>query len=397
MIGLLCILLAGLFSWQIISHMVKSQHTLDSKLDSLELVLKQTGEKVDSISQQKQEVDSELKQNKAVINDLQKKLIEIRRENRNKINNPDRLDEQRKSLPVPQNVWIEYAEKNMVINWDPVPGAIGYNVYRGAKETTEKVYREKLNKVLITSDNRFVFIWRFNNGQRERTVKGYKHYISVTAVFNQNGHFIESVSSQSVSNDYFNGFSDMTSEKRILSVLQDKQESAYIPTIYGNNDKYAFIKFMIGPGRYLTDILRDSLDFQEVGACDPVSTIALKLLSDWGLYALRAEGIFIEEYHVFIIIKVENVEYVLDFTADQFVPDVAPVMVPRDLCFLNKEGRLDVAGKPVYLIEKVYPADTFELTNTKKSRVYHNIYQKVYNEFFSLEPVEKIGDLEIIR
>ena len=69
---------------------------------------------------------------------------------------------------------------------------------------------------------------------------------------------------------------------------------------------------MTGPGRYLTKLLRDSINFQEVGACDPVSTIALMLLKEWDLYAYKAEGVFIEEYHTFIVITINHVDYILD-------------------------------------------------------------------------------------
>jgi uncharacterized coiled-coil protein SlyX len=391
----LFILFIIFYGYITITEIHSAQKRISDKIDSLEIRINRITEQDKTFSERYDNNAREIVEHKNSINKLEKNIREINK--RIKYRNSMTRESQADNLPIPQNVWAEYAEKNLVINWDPVKGAVGYNVYRSAVANAAKSEMEQLNQRLITSDNRFVFIWRFTNGKRERMLKGYRHYISITAVFNQQGVKVESGLSQTVSNSYFDGFSNMTSERRIENILLDEQKSAYLPTIYGSNDKYSFIKFMSGPGQYLTKLLRDSLDFQEVGACDPVSTIALKLLSDWGLYALRAEGVFIEEYHTFIVLKVANVEYILDFTGDQFVPDVSPVMVPRDLCYINKQGQLDSAGKPIYLIEKVYPAESFELNNTKKSRVYHNIYRTVYNAYIDLVPIQQMGELEIIR
>ena len=243
---------------------------------------------------------------------------------------------------------------------------------------------EKINRKLITSGPRFVFIWRFNNGHREKTIKGYHHYISVTAVFDLNGDTCESELSTEVSNNYFDGFAKMTSEERINKILLTEQHSSQLPIEYKSNHLDNFISFMTGPGRYLTEIIRDSLNFQDVGACAPISTIALQLLNLWGLDALKAEGSFIEQFHTFIIIKVENVDYVLDFTADQFVPGVSPVIIPRDFCYIRKNGRLDTVGKEIYRIAKLSTPESTKLKNTRKSRIYHQIYRKVFSEYFGL-------------
>jgi len=37
----------------------------------------------------------------------------------------------------------------------------------------------------------------------------------------------------------------------------------------------------------------------------------------------------------------------MDYAADQFLPDVSPVIFPRDFSFLGENGRLAKAGKPV--------------------------------------------------
>ena len=59
------------------------------------------------------------------------------------------------------------------------------------------------------------------------------------------------------------------------------------------------------------------------------------------------------------------------------------MIVPRDLCFLSKEGKLNNTGRPVYQIERIFPPESIKLnTNRKKSRIYHNIYQKVFDKYF---------------
>jgi hypothetical protein len=286
-------------------------------------------------------------------------------------------------LQVPQHVWVEYSEKNLVVNWDSVAGAIGYNVYRSSKKSDEKEDMELLNRKMITSAPRFVFIWRFDQGQRERSIKGHQHFIAVTAVYNIDGDTCESALSARVSNKYFDGFSNVISKRRIENILQEEQKSEPLPVSVIPNSKGDFIAFMTGPGRYLTKVLRDSLDFLEVGACEPVSTIALKLLSKWGLHAFKAEGLFIEEFHTFLVINLEDVEYILDFTADQFVPNVAPVMVPRDLCFINREGKLDTTGTAIYQIGKLFSTESSQLNETKATRIYQSIYRNVFDAYIN--------------
>jgi hypothetical protein len=285
------------------------------------------------------------------------------------------------NLQVPKNIWIDYAEKSLAVNWDSVAGAIGYNVYQSFDRDAGKKEMQILNRKLITSGPRFVFIWSFDNGERERAIKGYKHFLSVAAVFAVDGDTVESNLSEKLTNNYFEGFSNITSEESIRKIIIHKQKADSLPIQISNNRINTFIQFMDGPGRYLTELLRDSLNFQEIGACDPVSTIALNLLKDWDLYAYKAEGVFIEEFHTFIVITINHVDYILDFTADQFIPGVSPVLVPRDKCYINKNGRLNLTGKPVYQIGRLSRPGNSKLNNSERSQVYHTIYRMVAEKY----------------
>ena len=70
-------------------------------------------------------------------------------------------------------------------------------------------------------------------------------------------------------------------------------------------------------------------------------------------------------------------EYVVDVTADQFVPDVSPVVLPRDLCHLNDKGRFAPEGVPVYQIGKVYAPERSELVDSEVSDLYRHLLNQV--------------------
>lgn len=135
---------------------------------------------------------------------------------------------------------------------------------------------------------------------------------------------------------------------------------------------------MSGPGRRLFDTMQVLIDPREVGGCTPVSTVLVKLLKKYGIQACRADGTFIEEFHSFVIINIEGVEYVLDFTADQFVPGVAPVLVPRNHCFINPlNGRFGAEGRAVYTVARLFLADNIRIADSEDAAVYRRLLNSV--------------------
>lgn len=285
-----------------------------------------------------------------------------------------------KILP-PTNIQIGYSEKCLDISWDSVTGAIGYNIYTSSTPFVSKSKKRKINKKLITSGIHFTYIWHFEKKEKVRKIKGYKHYIAVTSVFEINGKKRESGLSKEVNNCYFEDFNKINSPTATQNILKESQKTPLLPIVKYSNSKEIFIKFMEGPGRELSTWIKKNIDPKETGACAPISTILVKLLQHFGLYAFRIDGNFIKEFHTFIIINIDKVEYVLDFTADQFIPNVAPVMVPRDLCFINKNGKFDQSGIPAYSIAKVYSADQVELSDDKSADIYREIYKKIITTY----------------
>lgn len=287
----------------------------------------------------------------------------------------------RGEISSPENIKIKYAEKSLGISWDTVPGAIGYNIYTSNSPPATKTNRIKINKKLITSGTHFTYIWHFENGEKVRKIKGYKHHIAVTSVFEINGKKRESKLSKEKNNSYFDGFDRINTKTEILTILQDSQRTPLLPVVKYSNEKKNFIEFMTGPGKGLYTLIKKQIDFKEVGACAPISTVLVKLLQHYGLNAFRIDGTFIREFHTFIIINVDKVEYVLDFTADQFVPGVIPVLIPRDYCHLNEQGKLALEGIPVYRLAKVYNADQVELSNDTSAVVYKDIYNTIVKKY----------------
>ena len=283
-----------------------------------------------------------------------------------------------KVLP-PTNINIDYTETTLDITWDTVPGATGYNIYTGRSADIPKKDKIKVNQKLITSGPHFAYIWHFENGKKVRKIKGYTHYISVASVLSIKGKNYESALSEEINNCYFDGFKHVDSRNAILNIFQKSQKETFLPVKKIGNRKEDFIQFMEGPGKKLNALIKKHVDPKETGGCEPVSTILVKILKKFRLHAYRIEGHFIKEFHTFVIINIDNVEYILDFTADQFIPDVTPVIIPRDFCHLNEKGKLSKTGIPVYSIAKIYNADQTELTKDKSADIYKKIYNEVIN------------------
>ncbi|MFH0919696.1 MAG: hypothetical protein V1913_04990 [Fibrobacterota bacterium] len=283
-------------------------------------------------------------------------------------------------LPVPANLRILYAEQSLELTWDSLPNVDGYHIYDSLVLPGVKNRPVRVNSTLITSGPRFTYIWVIEGGKRLRIIKGYEHHISVTAVFTEKGVPKESARSKSADNRYFEKFGRMESRERLGSVLAAVQTTPFLPVEQKINTRAAFIAFMTGPGRVLMKKLKETVDPLKSGACAPVSTVLVNLLQESGLYAYRIEGAFIQEYHTFVALNVDNVEYILDFTADQFVPNASPVVLPRDFAFLNSVGRLAKSGMPVYRAEKIYSPEQSKLTDGKEAAEFRTLYEAVLQE-----------------
>lgn len=277
----------------------------------------------------------------------------------------------------PANIQVIYSEKSLDMWWDSVPNASGYNIYTVNFKKTKPAQRQKINQKLITSGTHFTFFGESKNGETNRKMKGYEYHLAITTVCSLGGKEKESVFSEVVDNCYFEGFRNIDCRSKIEKILASTQQTPYLPAAKKVNSRENFIQFMEGPGQLLRKLVKDSINPLQEGGCAPVSTILVKLMDKWGLSAYKIKGLFIKEFHTFVIINIDGVEYILDFTADQFVPNVSPVFFPRDYSHLNGNGKLSADGKPVYQIEKIYSPDQTELAEGKTSQVYRNIFDKV--------------------
>jgi len=277
----------------------------------------------------------------------------------------------------PSGVTVSFSESSIDITWDSVPGAAGYNIYTGGAAGMPKAKKTRVNSRTITSGTHFTFLWHFEKGVKVRKVKGYKHFISIAAVFSINGRMQESGLSEEFDNCYFDGFAKVASAAAIKSILEASQATPFLPVKHYDNSREKFVAFMTGPGAKLLALIKKHIDPQEVGGCTPISTILVKILKECGLEAYRIDGAFIKEFHSFVLIPVGDVEYVLDFAADQFIPDVSPVMVPRDLCHLSDRGKLSRKGTPVYTAAKIFGPESVFLSDDASASVYRQIYDEL--------------------
>lgn len=237
--------------------------------------------------------------------------------------------------------------------------------------------RVKVNRNLITSGTRFVYMWHFENGKRVRKIKGYRHVLSITAVFDTVGKGRESSFSTELENNYFMPYSNIAAGSRLKEIISHRQINPYIPHIKKINKKRKFLSFMRGPGKHLHRLYKKNINPLKAGACAPISTILVKLMKAYGLHAYKIEGTFIREYHNFVLINVNKTEYIVDLTADQFVPNVSPVVLPKDHAFLGPNGRLGPEGVPVYKISVIYGPKQTNLADRLGNELYWEIYDEV--------------------
>lgn len=279
----------------------------------------------------------------------------------------------------PENFYILYSETLLDLHWDPVPAVAGYNIYTSDKPNLPRARKKKVNNKLVTSGPHFSYLWDVENRKRVRRIKGYVHYITITAVCSLNGKESESGFSKEIDNNYFADFRNIDTKKEIIKTFINVQKTPFLPVKKVKNKRGQFIKFMEGPGRKLHEQIQKHIDPRRTGGCAPVSTILVKLMKEWGLEAYRIEGSFIKEFHTFVIINIGGNEYILDFTADQFVPGVTPVFFPRDYAHINDNGKLSRSGTPVYKIGKIYTAEQTKLSGRKQAELYKKIYDEVRN------------------
>jgi hypothetical protein len=266
-----------------------------------------------------------------------------------------------------------FSEDMITLSWPDVPDAAAYNVYADLGKGPCKA-----NFAAVHSRNRFSFLWMESDGRKERVVKGNRVLLYIVPLFTKGTKtdtpLVEGFRSCGVANSYFAGFSNVIDSAGCDRILRPGQTSQKILGRAPQTTRKAFCGMY---GRLAPDVntlYRSKIDPKDEGACVPFSTVVAKYFTAGGVPCYRAQGMFIGAFHSFNIVMIDNVEYILDFTADQFVPGSAPVLMPRDWCFVDSCG--NPTGAPhgtftkMYRIETVFASGQITFTDTPKAREY---------------------------
>ncbi len=268
-----------------------------------------------------------------------------------------------------------FSEDMITIVWPDVKNAAYYNIYANWGNGVKKV-----NFSPVRTRNRFTFIWAENQGKKERVVKGNRVSMYIRPVFAQpkkhDTLYTEGIKSCTISNDYFTGFSLVLDSLNCSRILVTKQFGHEILPNAVQTSRDVFLAHYGNYAKAIYSIYKANIDPHDEGACVPFSTLVSKYFSHNGIACYRAQGTFMSMFHSFNIVVVDSVEYILDFTADQFVPQSAPVFIPRDKCFADSCGIPTSAPQgnfsPMYRIETIFSSDQVAFSDTPKARQYQS-------------------------
>ena len=261
----------------------------------------------------------------------------------------------------------------ITLSWGAVAGASAFNVYADFGAGFKKV-----NFAPVASRNRFSLLWVDSAGKNERVVKGNRVECRVVPLLakvkNKDTVFFEGPAGCSVRNDYFRGFCGILGDSACERVLQPRQLGKRLFPAAQSLDRTSFCSRYERPAREVYELYKSRIDPKDEGACVPFSTIVAKYFAKRGITCYRAQGLFMSAFHSFNLVVVDSVEYVLDFTADQFIPKSSPVFIPRDFCFADSCGTPTPHPQgtftPFYRIDKVFSADQIDFSDSPKAQAY---------------------------
>lgn len=277
----------------------------------------------------------------------------------------------------PFRLSASFSETMVTIQWPQLHGVEAYDVF-----ADYGVGFKKVNPVPVASRSQFSFLWVDEQGRKKRVVKGnrvrlYAAAIDSEACGDERTPCRYVRLSDTVATRYFEGFAMVESRERCSALLRPSQSSARIlPEVKGIG-RLAFVDAFPALSSCIADIYRREVDPHDEGACVPFSSIVAVYFSRKNIPCYRAQGLFISQFHSFNIIIVDNVEYILDFTADQFLPSSSPVFIPRDCCYIDSSGvpscKPAGAVTAMYKIDKVYGADQLRFSDTPRAIHYRRI------------------------
>lgn len=271
-----------------------------------------------------------------------------------------------------------FSETMITLFWAQQDSADAYNVY--ADYGTGSFLA---NPVPIESRTQFSFFWAPIHGEKRRVVKGNMIRLYVVAQRTKyNVDLPPSVQvvslSDTVRTRYYDGFAKVETPQHCETIVGNaKQKSPRIKKMGDGISRKAFLREYPSLAHDILNVYRGTIDPRDEGACVPFATLVAKYFTARGIPCYRIQGIFISQFHNFNLVVIDDAEYILDFTADQFLPGSSPVLIPRDFCNIDSTGAPTNISQgrftPMYLIDKVFSAEQVKFSDTPDARRYNQV------------------------
>jgi hypothetical protein len=266
-----------------------------------------------------------------------------------------------------------FSETIITVDWPEQEGIKACNVYADFGDGYVKV-----NPVPVASRPKFSLLWTGQEDSVKRIIKGNRICMYVAALngdcTNSASECTELKNSDTICTDYFDWYSGIVTEIQCRSILLQRQTVPKILLDADNVKRQDFLKTFPALANRLAALYKDNINPAEEGACVPFSSIVAIYLSRNGIPCYRAEGLFISQFHSFNLVMVNGVEYVLDFTADQFLPKSVPMLIPRDCCSIGSKGkpvcRNNSGFTQMYRVERIISSDNIRFSDSPGAEKY---------------------------
>ncbi len=277
-----------------------------------------------------------------------------------------------------------FTETMITLDWEPPAEAAAFDIYADYGNGFVRV-----NPIPVTSRPRYSFFWVEQGGRKKRVVKGRRVRLYVQALTGRGCDSLRKACtalcrSDEVRTRYFAGFSRALDRRVVGAILRTSQRTQRLAPEARSIGTAQFTEAFPALARAIDSAYRKKIDPLDEGACVPFSTLAAKYLSARGVPCYRVQGVFISQFHSFNMLVVDSVEYILDFTADQFLPRSAPVLMPADWRQIDSTGAPTRATAGIsarmYQIEKIWASDRLRFTDTPDARLYRSLLDSLLRE-----------------
>ena len=282
------------------------------------------------------------------------------------------------------NLRARFTETMITLQWDSIPGAAAYDVYADYGTGMRKA---NFKPVVIRPQ--YSLLWIKEGDEKKRIVKGYRLALQVVplkALISGADTSYADLPMRSIiiKNSYLHSYDSVLTGAQCASILRKKQKTPRLPGALPQSTRQRFIAGYPVVAQTIATIYAQLIDPRDEGACVPFSTLVSKYFTARGIPCFRASGQFIEQFHNFNVVIIDSVEYVLDFTADQFIPGSAPVLIPRDCCYIDSLGRPTekpaVDSTRFYIFDRLYAADQISFSETATAVKYQRILDSLVQQ-----------------